>query len=250
MVVLVMALSACSVRRSAAPPVSSKGAGVVHQVRTGETLYRIGKAYGVPYQQIARANGIRDPSKIEVGQRLVIPGAAQHVPADLVAPLRATGQAEARDPRAPQFHWPIPDGIVTSAFGPRRGTVHDGIDIGAPVGAPVRAAADGEVAYSAALPGYGNVVILRHAAGYATVYAHNDQNDVREGQRVKQGQLIAKVGRSGRTTGPNLHFEVRRENIARNPIYFLPLSAAAATRRGAVAPVQHHDDDVRLTAGR
>jgi murein DD-endopeptidase MepM/ murein hydrolase activator NlpD len=111
---------------------------------------------------------------------------------------------------------------VTSGFGPRNVTFHDGIDIAAPVGAAVRAAADGEVAYSSTLPGYGNVIILRHERGYATVYAHNQRHHVKNGQTVRRGQLIAEVGRSGRTTGPNLHFEVRKENIAKNPLYFLP----------------------------
>ena len=84
------------------------------------------------------------------------------------------------------------------------------------------------MAYCSTLPGYGNVIILRHGGGYATVYAHNRQHVVKEGDPVKEGQLIARVGESGRTTGPNLHFEVRRENVAHNPLYFLPHAAQAA----------------------
>jgi murein DD-endopeptidase MepM/ murein hydrolase activator NlpD len=66
------------------------------------------------------------------------------------------------------------------------------------------------------------VVIISHPGGFATVYAHNDENLVRAGDRVRQGQLVARVGNSGRTSGPNLHFEIRKDNIARNPVYFLP----------------------------
>jgi murein DD-endopeptidase MepM/ murein hydrolase activator NlpD len=121
---------------------------------------------------------------------------------------------------------------VTSGFGPRRGRFHDGIDIAAPVGAPISAAADGEVAYSSTLPGSGNVIILRHGRGYATVYAHNQRHHVKDGQRVRRGQRIAEVGRTGRTTGPNLHFEVRKDNVAKNPLYFLP-NQRQAERGGA-----------------
>ncbi len=192
-----------------------------HVVRAGDTLSRIGQAYGVPYQEIARANRLRDPSRIEVGQRLIIPrGKGVPAVATLLPPLRDTGEARPRD--APKMMWPVPGGTVTSGFGPRGNRFHDGIDISVPAGVPVRAAASGEVAYSASLPGYGNVIIVRHERGYATVYAHNERHHVEEGQRVRQGQLIATVGRSGRASGTNLHFEVRKDNHARNPLLFLP----------------------------
>ena len=74
----------------------------------------------------------------------------------------------------------------------------------------------------------GNVVIVEHSGGYATVYAHNQENVVRAGDRVRQGDTVARLGNSGRTSGPNLHFEVRKDNIARNPIYFLPAGQTAA----------------------
>jgi murein DD-endopeptidase MepM/ murein hydrolase activator NlpD len=211
---------------------------VYHHVKAGENLYRIGKAYGVPYQKIARANRIRDPSRIEVGQKLLIPGAKKAVPVDLVAPRSASVErprGKIADPRAPRFMWPLTSGTVASSFGPRHGGFHDGIDISAKVGAPVRAAADGEVVFSSGLAGYGNVVIVRHTGGYATVYAHNDQNHVKEGDRVRRGQLIASVGRTGRTTGPNLHFEVRKDNVAKNPIYFLPSTMQADRDRAPAA---------------
>jgi septal ring factor EnvC (AmiA/AmiB activator) len=94
--------------------------------------------------------------------------------------------------------WPLAAGPVTSGFGPRDGNPHDGIDIAAPSGAPVRAAAAGEVVYLGTLPGYGNLIILRHARGYVTVYAHNDRHHARQGARVRRGQLIATVGPAAR----------------------------------------------------
>ncbi len=205
------------------------GRKVYHQVRPGETLARIGRAYGVDYQEIAQANHLSDPERIVVGQQLLIPGATRALTLPPVteltlAPLdRAVARPRPRD--APTLLWPVASHLVTSGFGQRAGHPHDGIDISAPIGAAVRAAADGEVAYGGALPGYGNVMIVRHARGYVTVYAHNDQHHVAEGTRVRRGQLIASVGRSGRTTGPNLHFEVRKDNVAYDPLLFLPALA-------------------------
>lgn len=120
------------------------------------------------------------------------------------------------------FLWPVDGGQISSGFGPRGGSMHDGIDIRAPEGTTVRAAAGGVVLYSSKLRGYGNVVILDHGSGVSSVYAHNKVNKVAVGDQVKRGQPIAQVGQTGKTTGPNLHFEIRRENIARNPVRYLP----------------------------
>jgi len=100
--------------------------------------------------------------------------------------------------------------------------MHDGVDIAAPIGTPISAADSGVVIYSGKLRGYGNVVIIRHDSHYVTVYGHDSVNLVREGQQVARGQKIGEMGYSGHTTGPNLHFEVRRDNIARNPLPYLP----------------------------
>jgi len=121
---------------------------------------------------------------------------------------------------------------VASAFGARGRSFHDGIDISAPRGTPVRAAADGEVVYSDSLRGYGNVIIVRHRDGFATVYAHNERNEVRTGQRVRRGEVIGTVGDSGRATGPNLHFEVRQDNVAHDPLGVLPPVEQVSTPNG------------------
>lgn len=119
------------------------------------------------------------------------------------------------------FSWPVA-GTISSKFGPRGNSFHDGLDIAAPLGTPILAATNGEVIYSGALRGYGNLVILRHRDGYVTVYAHNQKNLVKEGERVRRGQVIARVGQTGRASGPHLHFEVRKDNLARNPLRYLP----------------------------
>jgi murein DD-endopeptidase MepM/ murein hydrolase activator NlpD len=113
-------------------------------------------------------------------------------------------------------------GVVSSGFGIRDGAKHDGVDIAAPAGTPVYAADSGVVIFSGTLHGYGNTVIIRHDDNYVTVYGHNQRNLVREGIRVSRGDEIGAIGRSGRTTGANLHFEVRRDNVAQDPLAYLP----------------------------
>jgi YD repeat-containing protein len=125
--------------------------------------------------------------------------------------------------------WPT-NGIITAAFGWRihpitgQRRMHRGIDIGAPTGAPILAADDGTVSYASWDDGgYGNLVEITHNDGGRTLYAHTNRILVRKGQRVRQGQLIAEVGSTGRSTGPHLHFEVQPDGKhATNPMAFLP----------------------------
>jgi murein DD-endopeptidase MepM/ murein hydrolase activator NlpD len=112
--------------------------------------------------------------------------------------------------------------MINSGFGPRGATFHDGVDISAPEGTPIRAIEKGEVIYSDQLRGYGNMVIVRHADGIMSVYAHNETNLVREGQKVSRGEIVATVGSTGRVTGPHLHFEIRKNNTAQDPARYFP----------------------------
>jgi murein DD-endopeptidase MepM/ murein hydrolase activator NlpD len=169
-------------------------------------------------------NNLGDPRELRVGQVLTIPGsyraASIGTASSGVRPY--DGVRESR-----QFQWPVAQGVVSSGFGIRNGAMHSGVDIAAPVGTPVLAADSGIVIFSGTLHGYGNTVIIRHDDDYATVYGHNERNLVSEGTRVVRGQQIGEIGRSGHTTGANLHFEVRRDNIARNPLAYLPEPATS-----------------------
>jgi len=119
------------------------------------------------------------------------------------------------------FSWPL-FAPISSKYGPRRGRFHDGIDIDGDFGDPVRAAAAGQVVYSGTLGGYGKLVVIKHSNGYFTAYAHNRKNLVKKGKKVKKGQLIARVGSTGRSTGSHLHFEVRNKKGTYDPLAFLP----------------------------
>jgi murein DD-endopeptidase MepM/ murein hydrolase activator NlpD len=220
-VVVVVVLSAC------AGPV-----GLRHRVERGESLYRISTAYGVSPERLARANGLGISARLEEGQVIVIPHANRELPVSMITPERARADQPAPPelPGGPSpFQWPVLAGVLTSDFGPRGASHHDGIDIGTPEGTPVRAARAGRILFSDRLRGYGNLIIIEHEKGYATVYAHNRENHAEAGTWVKQGEVIASVGRTGKTSGPNLHFEIRQDNVARDPLYYLP--AAKAARR-------------------
>jgi LysM repeat protein len=229
MAALVMVGSACAGRRPGGP-------GVIHHVRAGENLYRIGLRYRVPPKAIARANGIHDVTTLQVGQRLFIPGARHRLePSD--APAVA-----ARPPRTPigrgspgvarsgpadegslRFLWPV-RGRLSSGYGMRRGRPHEGIDLAAPAGTPIHAAESGRVIHSGRLGSYGNVVIVKHVGAYRTVYAHARKLYVHEGDFVERGQKLAEVGSTGRSSGPHLHFEIRRATSPRDPLAFLSRS--------------------------
>ena len=114
-------------------------------------------------------------------------------------------------------------GKIVARFGPAgKGLHNDGINISAPVGTQVRAAGDGVVAYAGnELKGFGNLLLIKHADGWTTAYAHNDKLLVARGDKITQGQVIATVGRTGNVDSPQLHFEVRKGTQAMDPLEFL-----------------------------
>ena len=130
-----------------------------------------------------------------------------------------------------RFLWPVHGRILASYGTGAGGTHNDGINIGAPAGTPVLAAEAGVVAYAGnELRGYGNLLLVKHAGGWMTAYAHNSALLVKRGDRVKRGQEIARVGATGAVGEPQLHFEVRQGTRALDPNDHLPPLAATAAR--------------------
>lgn len=193
-------------------------------VKKGDTLYKIAQGQGVSVASIADWNKIRINDPLKVGQKLVI--IKKGLPAGYSY--------------RPVFIRPI-EGRLTSGYGKRRNPFsgsyhfHKGLDFGAPMGAEIKASRDGLVIYSGRMNGYGNVVFLRHADGYLSVYAHARLNRVKKGDIVRQGQVIAEVGRTGAATGPHLHFEVRKMKKPMNPWIALKMKEAvpAGTKEAA-----------------
>jgi murein DD-endopeptidase MepM/ murein hydrolase activator NlpD len=116
--------------------------------------------------------------------------------------------------------WPI-NGTITSPFGPRWGSFHPGIDIGAPTGTPIRAAAEGRVVMASYNGGYGNYTCIAHSGSLSTCYAHQSSFATSSGATVSQGEVIGYVGSTGFSTGPHLHFEVRVNGVPQDPLNYL-----------------------------
>jgi hypothetical protein len=208
---------------------SPPGDGVFHTVRRGENIFRISGYYEVSVSSILEANQIRDERSLQIGERLWIPAARRSPPGyALVPPLASHGEARERARNDAiqngnlSFVWPL-RGRLTAFYGIRDGRRHEGVDLAAKPGTLIRASESGRVIYSGnGLGAYGNVVIVRHGKHYASVYAHNRENRVRRGAFVDKGEVIAEVGKTGNATGPHLHFEIRRDERARDPLDYLP----------------------------
>jgi murein DD-endopeptidase MepM/ murein hydrolase activator NlpD len=216
-----------------------------HRVAKGETVYSISRHYGVQTSELTRANGIRPPYTIVVDQQLSIPSRTAHssqaasrpaapapAPAPRAKPSQATPKQAAALPNPPPrtgrlFLWPV-NGKVVSNFGSQPGGRHnDGINIEARRGDTVVAAESGVVAYAGnELRGFGNLLLIKHADGFMTAYAHNDTLLVNRGQKVRKGDAIARVGSSGSVGKPQLHFEIRKGRKAVDPMRYLPGKAA------------------------
>jgi lipoprotein NlpD len=202
-------------------------AGRWHVVKAGESLDEIARRAGVPVEDLAEINGLAPGERVLPGRMIFV--------LESLAPRSSTATADSLGPDAPmpptvigataRFRWPLATVriVIGSPFGTRDGRPHEGIDLPAPVGTPVFAAADGHVAYVGnGIRGYGNMVVIKPPGDLLTVYAHNSLLMVAQGQPVRAGDRIALVGQSGRATGPHLHFEVRTGQIPRNPMSFLP----------------------------
>jgi lipoprotein NlpD len=221
---------------------------VTHRVERGQTLYRIARAYGLSVDALMEANHLDDPRELKAGEELVIPGAAQ---------VRPVPEADAPEPDAPQrapeapgragppekkrpvqvgrpggaLEWPV-RGVLYARFGKKGKEPHDGVDLAAPAGTPVKTAGPGTVLFAGEQRAYGLIVIVEHEGDLITLYAHNRDLRVKTGQRVRPGQVVATVGDSGRTSGPHLHFEVRKGGSPVDPLDYLgPVPPAEAEGR-------------------
>jgi len=211
----------------------------VHTIVRGDTLGALAKRYRVTVAALVAANKLASERvRLKLGQRMTIPTLDYPAPpvggptSRVGAPVRA--HARPRPPvdvmlavpelveEAPPFAWPV-EGPLISLFGLRRSGWHRGIDIKAPQGSPVLAAAAGVVVTSGVEGRYGRLVRIEHDQGFVTVYAHNEDNLVTVGDHVSPGDKIATVGRTGRATTHHVHFEIRYNGRGVNPLYLLPL---------------------------
>jgi murein DD-endopeptidase MepM/ murein hydrolase activator NlpD len=243
------------------PVAVAGGAPSVHFVNRGDTLMNIARRNHISVVALARANGLAPSAKLKLGMKINVPtrsaaaapsvqpatmAAAQPVAAPVPAVTRVATAADTQKARLaqasaagepaiespvkaaeatgalPTFRWPA-RGKVIAAYGAKtNGKVNDGINLAVPEGTPIKAADDGVVAYAGnELKGYGNLVLVRHSNGYVTAYAHASELDVKRGDVVKRGQVIAKSGQTGEVQSPQLHFEIRKGSTPVDPLQFL-----------------------------
>lgn len=248
-VVLGLGLSLAACRARQGPPISRielRRQHTVHVVQKGESAWAICQKYGVTLEDLVALNELQDPSRLMPGDQLLIPGekgAAVSVarpppvepPVTPKAPdLRVDDRPKARscaqvetwlappkEVTAKGFSWPL-DGVVITKYGKQDGLPHEGLDIAAPVGTPVRAASDGKVVFADVQGGFGNLVLLSHPDNRVSVYAHHHVNCVKAGQTVARGELVGLVGQTGGTQSPYLYFEIRDGTKTINPMVVLP----------------------------
>jgi murein DD-endopeptidase MepM/ murein hydrolase activator NlpD len=230
-------------------------------VRDGDTLADIAKKHSLTPRELAQANSMDENDAIVAGDKLLIPTVKKRVKptkedkkkereekraaaksksksgekkkapsAKNVDPdLAPENPAEADEPKS-KYIWPV-DGIVTSLMGPRRGRAHDGIDVSAPLGTPIVAIRQGTVIFAGKMSGYGNLVIIKHPSNIFSAYAHMSEMKVAKDDKVKQGTMIGKVGRTGRASATHLHFEMRQKTQVVDPMKYLPKRDPSTIRK-------------------
>ncbi len=227
-------------------------AGLYHRVAAGETGIAIARAYAISWSEVVSLNALEAPYTLRSGQYLRLPDAVSAVPVEngaVVTPaarftlniddIVTGGQPAAAEPGkvapdiakpvatpsqfAGSFAWPL-TGTLLSRFGAKGGgRVNDGVDLGAPIDTPVKAANGGVVVYAGNEIGvYGGLVLIDHGGGWISAYGHLGRIDVARGARVVRGQAIGGVGDTGYVDTPQLHFELRRDRKPIDPLTQLP----------------------------
>jgi murein DD-endopeptidase MepM/ murein hydrolase activator NlpD len=235
LIALTLTLSACGAR-------GGRLEGEWQTVKEGDTLSAIAASHHVPIEDLVELNGLSDPSRIKVGQRLFIPSkraleTSSRPPSPSQTPSsthRAEGEPTRRPlegPGAPPLErvmalrWPLAVEQIdlSSPFGDRGSRAHSGLDLRAPEGTPTLCVLDGVVSrVDFDADGYGWYVVVDHGDGLESRYAHHSKNLVSEGQRVARGDQLGVVGSTGRSSGPHLHLELRYLGEPLDPLIYLP----------------------------
>ncbi len=204
-----------------------QGSGKIHVVSKGETLYSISFHHGLDYKQVAAANNIHSPYYIYVDQKILLEArkprqqkGRQKTVAKQPLGKRVVRQSDESQQSNIKWRWPVKGELIRGFT--LTGNVNKGVDIRGQLGESVISAADGVIVYAGGgLRGYGKLVIVKHNERFLSAYGHNRKIFVKEGDKVKGGQVVAEIGSSG----PNLemlHFEIRRDGKPENPLNYLP----------------------------
>lgn len=210
--------------------------GIFYTVKLGDHIRALSSRFKIALNVLQQVNKGLDLEKLSVGEEVFLPGARPEVvqePKQRVANkpdaprnTKIPPAEQVKTPSGGPFRWPVA-GTISSPFGWRRHPIfrradfHSALDIKAARGTTIRASRGGTVVYAGWQGGYGNTVVIDHGGGYSSLYAHCNSISVQKGQAVSANSVIASVGSTGRATGPHVHFEIRVNNRAVNPISHL-----------------------------
>lgn len=214
--------------------------GLIYKVQAGDNLYRISRNFGITVSQLKELNNLSSDlisidqelyikrfdnkraqkKKIEIAEKkdkIAQPKDSKKRPSTTTYSSPNAGEISSFPQEwSGAFILPV-NGRISSSFGMRGGRLHKGVDISAPPGTQIKAAYSGTVTYTGFLKDYGNIIIIEHGKEVITVYAHNEINLVKKSDMVNRGDVIARLGSTGRSTGPHLHFEIRVDNKPIDP---------------------------------
>jgi len=236
LVVVALLMTACAAHYRE----SVRARGVYHKVKKGETLYSIARTYAVDLQELAEVNNITDPTVVAADDAIFIPDARevrevkqppvkrlQKIPAKPSPIVKKTPPVKKKETIAftrGQFIWPV-NGTIVSKFGIQPGGMRfNGIKIKSRDGTSVMASAAGRVIHSSPLKYYGETIIIKHNNNFTTVYSHLKKRMVSKDENVLKGQVIALLGKHKSSSNCCLHFEIRKRNKPKNPLFYLPKS--------------------------
>ncbi|MEK7556603.1 MAG: peptidoglycan DD-metalloendopeptidase family protein [Patescibacteria group bacterium] len=196
------------------------GTGVIHKVKKNETVEGLADYYGIRGVDIAKANELENSSELDIGQVLFMPDGQKPAPKPSAPRIVPRGEIARGEPgpgvdaSGADWVWPTSTHHISQGFGR-----HKGVDLDNHYG-PIYATRAGVVAKTIWLGGYGNLAIVDHGDGYTSYYAHMSKFTVDEGQTVAAGDHIGFVGSTGRSTGPHLHFEIRKNGVPTSPLSY------------------------------
>ncbi len=189
----------------------------IHKVKKGDTLYNISRRYHIDLPRLLAQNNLQAPYQIFIGQEIFVNASGAAKPKKRQKPKAVASALKTLSPSG-RFLMPV-KGRVISRFGPKQGGLYnDGIDIAAPKGTSIRAAEAGVVLYVGNdIKSLGNLMIIHHGNGWISSYGNMDGFAAKQGEKIRRGQIIGRVGQSGNAKQPQLHFELRRHKNAVNP---------------------------------
>lgn len=197
-----------------------------HKIKKGETIYSISRKYGVDRYYLSKINNIKFENKIFAGEMLIIPDNNKKAnflkKESLKTKKKITKRADSNLDSKVNFIWPVKGKIILKFGEISSGFHNDGINIESKIDKPVSASADGKIIYTGnEIPGFGNLVLIKHKNNWITAYSHLNRINYKSGYIVKKGEKIGTIGKTGNVNSPQLHFEIRRGKKAFNPIKYL-----------------------------